>query len=276
VSAIDFHVHAFPDALAIRATTQLADHGGVTPAYDGTVAGLVAAMDRAGVDVSVIQPVATKPSQVVTINDWAATMRAPGSPWADRIVAFGAMHPDFDDPAAEIARMRELGLHGIKMHPDYQQFVPTEPRMRAVYAAARDNDMWMLLHAGRDIGPQSEYGTPEVYAEVLDAWPELKVILAHLGGWRLWEAAAEHIIGRDVYLDTAYTPGHLPNAEFVELVRAHGVDRVLFGSDAPWADAGAEIDKLRATGLSLDELDAVLGSNATRLLATFPGQEAKA
>ena len=108
---------------------------------------------------------------------------------------------------------------------------------------------------------------------MLDAWPDLKVILAHLGGWRLWEAAAEHIIGRDVYLDTAYTPGHLPNDEFVELVRAHGVERVLFGSDGPWADAGAEIEKLRDTGLSPAELEAVLGGNAARLLATFPDEE---
>jgi predicted TIM-barrel fold metal-dependent hydrolase len=270
---IDVHVHAFPDALATRGTMQLADHAGITPAYDGTVAGLVAAMDRSGVDVSIIQPVATKPGQVVTINDWAATLRAPGSPWADRIVAFGAMHPDFPDPGAEIARMRGLGLPGIKMHPDYQQFVPTEHRMQAVYAAAVDNEMWMLLHAGRDIGPQSEFGTPQAYATVLDTWPDLKVILAHLGGWRLWEAVAEHVIGRDVYLDTAYTPGHLPDAEFVALVREHGTDRVLFGSDGPWADAGAEIDKLRATGLSAGELEAILGDNAACLIATFPGRE---
>jgi predicted TIM-barrel fold metal-dependent hydrolase len=263
---IDVHTHAFPDHLAPRATARLADHGGVTPSYDGTVAGLVGAMDRADVAVSVMLPVATKPSQVSVINDWAAGLRAPGSPWIGRILPFGTMHPDFEDPGAEIARMAELGLTGIKMHPDYQSYVPNEARLEPIYRAAREHGLWMLLHAGGDIVPQTYLGTPETYAEVLETWPGLRVILAHMGGWRLWEAAAEHIIGRDVVLDTAYTPGHLPDEEFVGLVRRHGVDRVVFGSDGPFADPGAEIGNLRTTGLTDDELASVLGGNASRLL----------
>jgi predicted TIM-barrel fold metal-dependent hydrolase len=263
---IDIHTHAFPDELAARATPKLADHGGITPSYDGTVAGLVAAMDRADIAVSVMLPVATKPAQVRVINDWAAGLASPGSPWLGRIVPFGAMHPDFEDPAAEIARMAGLGLRGIKMHPDYQGYVPNEPRVQPIYEAAHEHGLWMLLHAGGDIVPQTYYGTPETYADVLDSWPGLNVILAHMGGWRLWEAAAEHIIGRDVVLDTAYTPGHLPDDEFVGLVREHGVERVVFGSDGPFADPAAEVDKLRGVGLTDDELGLVLGDNAARIL----------
>ena len=263
---VDVHTHAFADEVASRATPALAAHGGVTPSYDGTVAGLVASMDRAGIAVSVVQPVATKPSQVRTINDWAAALNRDDAPSAGRVVAFGAMHPDFDDPAAEIARMAAMGLPGIKMHPDYQEYVPTEPRLEPIYAAAREQGMWMLLHAGGDIVPQTAYGTPESYARVLDEWPGLKLVLAHMGGWRYWEAAAEHLIGRDVYLDTAYTPGHLPDEEFVSLVRDHGADKVLFGSDGPWADQAAEVAKLRAVGLDETELTQVLGGNALRVL----------
>ena len=263
---IDVHTHAFADTLADRASSTLAESGDVSRTYDGSVSGLVASMDRAGVAVSIIQPVATKPSQVRTINDWAASLNRPDAPTAGRIVAFGAMHPDFDDPAAEIARMAGVGLRGIKMHPGFQEYVPNEPRLHPIYDAACANGMWMLLHAGGDIVPVKPLGTPETYAEVLDGWPDLKLILAHMGGWRYWEAAAEHIIGRDVYLDTAYTPGHLPDEEFVALVREHGVDRVLFGSDGPWADQGAEIAKLRKVGLDETELEAVLGGNASRVL----------
>ena len=79
-------------------------------------------MDRTGVDVSVVQPVATKPAQVASINDWAARSHR------ERIVPFGAMHPDFEDPAAEIARMASLGLRGFKMHPEHQAFEPHDPR----------------------------------------------------------------------------------------------------------------------------------------------------
>ena len=263
---IDVHTHAFADAIADRASSTLAEDGGVERTYDGTVSGLIASMDRAGVAVSVIQPVATKPSQVRTINDWAASLNAPDAPSAGRIVAFGAMHPDFPDPAAEIARIAGMGLPGIKMHPGFQQYIPNESRMQPIYEAVRDAGLWMLLHAGGDIVPVHPHGTPETYAEVLDAWPGLKAIIAHMGGWNFWEAAEEHLVGRDVYLDTAYTPTHLPDPEFVDLVRAHGADRVLFGSDGPWADQAVEIERLKATGLDDDELEQVLGGNAERIL----------
>lgn len=263
---VDIHTHAFADEIAARATPALAEHGGVTPSYNGTVAGLLASMDRAGVAVSIVQPVATKPSQVRTINDWAAALNRPDAPCAGRIVAFGAMHPDFPEPTAEIARLAAMGLPGIKMHPDYQEYVPTEPRLTPIYEATREHGLWMLLHAGGDIVTETAYGTPETYGEVLDRWPGLKLILAHMGGWRRWEASAQHVIGRDVYLDTAYTPGHLPDAELIGLVRDHGADRVMFGSDGPWADQAAEVAKLKALGLRDDELEGILGGNATRLL----------
>jgi predicted TIM-barrel fold metal-dependent hydrolase len=263
---VDVHTHAFADDLAGRATPALAEHGGVVASYDGTITGLIGSMDRAGVAVSVVQPVATKPSQVRTINDWAARVNRPDATSARRIVAFGAMHPDFEEPAVEIARMADMGLPGIKMHPGFQEYVPDEPRLRPIYEAARDQGLWMLLHAGGDIVPVTPHGTPETYVQVLDEWPGLKLILAHMGGWRFWEAAAEHIIGRDVYLDTAYTPGHLPDSEFVSLVREHGADRVMFGSDGPWADQATEIRKLQTIGLNEAELSAVLGGNAQRVL----------
>ena len=263
---VDVHTHAFADEVAARATPALAEHGGVTPSYDGTVGGLIASMDRAGVAVSVVQPVATKASQVRTINDWAAALNRPDAPSAGRIVAFGAMHPDFEDPASEIARMASMGLPGMKMHPDYQEFVPTEPRLRPIYASVREHGLWMLLHAGGDIAAHTAYGTPETYEKVLDEWLGLKLILAHMGGWMDWDASVEHIIGRDVYLDTAYTPGRLPDAEFVALVRDHGAGRVMFGSDGPWADQEAEIARLKTTGLDDGELEGILGGNARRLL----------
>lgn len=259
---IDIHTHAFTDDLAPKALSALANS--VEPPaphfYDGTIEGLITAMDRTGVDISVIQPVATKPSQVPTINDWAAAQIS------DRIVAFGAMHPDLTHPAEEMARMRRLGLRGFKLHPNYQQFAPHEARLRAVYEAAIDHDMIVLFHAGVDIGVPGVPGTPQSFAAALDAFPGLTAVLAHLGGFREWQAVSEHIAGRDVWLDMAYTMGHLPDEEFVDLVRSHGVDRVLFGSDGPWTDAAAEIAHLRDLNFTQMELDGILGRNAERLL----------
>ncbi len=259
---VDIHTHAFSDDVASRAMPALLESAGgdLTAHYDGTVGGLIEAMDRSGVDVSVLQPVATKPSQVPPINDWAAAQAS------SRIVPFGAMHPDLEDPAREIARMRSLGLKGFKLHPEHQSFSPHESRLHAIYEAASAADMIVLFHAGSDVIHPTTRGTPAAFAEMVDAFPSLTVILAHLGGFREWESVREHLAGRDVWLDTAYTPGHLPDEELVALVRAHGADRVLFGSDGPWTDAGAEIAHLRSLPFTREEIDGILGRNASALL----------
>ena len=258
---IDVHVHVWPDAVAEKAVGGLVVAGMLTPFYDGTVTGLIADMDRCGVDASIIQPVATKPSQVASINNWVAGI---GN---SRIVPFGAMHPDLEDPADEIARMATLGLRGFKLHPEHQDFAPDEPRLAAIYEAARVHDMTILFHAGADEVHPGVHGTPESFVTVLDGFPGLRIVLAHLGGYRVWNHVAELLVGRDVYLDTAYTLGHLPDADFVEIVHAHGAEKVLFGSDGPWTDARAEIEWLRRLPLREGVVEAVLGGNAERLIA---------
>jgi uncharacterized protein len=257
---IDIHTHAWPDSVAEKAVTSLTHSGTLTASYDGSIVGLLGAMDVSGVDCSVVQPVATKPSQVAGINDWVAGISSA------RIIGFGAMHPDAEDPAAEIARMATLGIRGFKLHPEHQAFAPDEPRMAAIYDAAVAHDMTILFHAGHDELHETLRGTPESFAAVLDAYPDLRVVLAHLGGYRVWNHVAEVLVGRDVYLDTAYTLGHLPDADFVEIVHAHGAEKVLFGSDGPWTDAGAEIAWLRGLPLRAGVIEAVLGGNAERLL----------
>lgn len=266
MTIIDVHTHIWPDALAPAAVSAVGSQGHIAAHYDGTVAGLKTAMDRAGVDVSVVLPVATKPRQVRTINDWAATLIGDR-----RIVPFGAMHPDFDDPAEEISRMRELGLTGFKMHPEYQSFDPLDARLEAVYAAAIEHGMTLFFHAGGDVAFDTVRGTPAVFAELLDGWPELHAVLAHMGGFRQWHEVTSRLAGRDVYFDTAYTLGHLPDDEFVALAREHGTDRVLFGSDGPWTDVAQQLDHLRGLPFTAAELDAILTGNARQMLARAAG-----
>jgi predicted TIM-barrel fold metal-dependent hydrolase len=257
---IDIHTHAWPDALAPGAISTVGGQGHIGAHHDGTIAGLLGAMDRAGIDVSVVLPVATKPTQVTTINDWIAGTAS------ERILPFGAMHPDFPDPVAEIARMRSLGLRGFKMHPEYQTFEPCEERMRAIYAAAIEHGMILLFHAGSDVAFDSVRGTPEQFCAMLDEWPDLTAVLAHMGGFRQWHAVTGRLAGRDVWFDTAYTLGHLPDDEFVALAREHGCHRILLGTDSPWTDAAAQLEHLRRLPFTGEELAGILGGNAERLL----------
>lgn len=127
--------------------------------------------------------------------------------------------------------------------------------------------MTVFFHAGADEVHDTINSTPAIFATVLSAYPTLRMVLAHMGGYRLWDEVAEHLIGRDVYLDTAYTLGHLPETDFCDMVRAHGAEKILFGSDGPWTDAAAEIAWIRRLPLDEGVADAILGRNAQRLLA---------
>lgn len=257
---IDIHTHVFPDDLAPRAVEALGQPGRHEPRFDGTISGLLATMDAAGVEISVTQPVATRPSQARSINDWAATTASA------RIIPFGAVHPDLDDPRAELAHIASLGMRGFKMHPDYQQCAPDDPRMDPILDAAEEFGLIAFMHAGADVGPQTCLGCPEAFSRMLDKHPAVTVVLAHMGGFQCWDGVRELLLGRDVWLDTAYTLGHLPDERFVEFIRAHGAERILWGSDGPWTDADRELAHLRSLNLGATELDAITHANAERLL----------
>lgn len=257
---IDIHTHVFPDAVAERATAALINGSRHMPYTDGTVGELLGAMDRSGVDISVLQPVATRANQVQSINTWTAALAS------DRLVPFGGMHPDFEEPEAEIERMVALGMRGIKLHPEFQEFDPLDPRMDRIYRAAAAHGLTILFHAGADPSYESVHGTPRAFKTLIAEHPQLTVVLAHLGGYEVWDEVAEHLVGERVYFDTAYTLGHLADEDVRAIITGHGADHVLFGSDAPWTDISREIELLRELGLAEDELEAILWRNAAQLL----------
>ena len=256
---VDSHTHAFPDGLAQMAVGRLVRRAGVRAYYDGTVSGLLGSMELHGIYRSVLAPVATKPSQVRTINDWVMGITD------ERIVPLGAMHPDLPHPEEEITRLAEAGVRGIKLHSQNQEFSPEEERMAPIYEAVIRHGMLILFHAGGFVVDEGTDAHPDVFAQMLDDWPQMVCILAHMGGFRYWDEVREHLCGRDVYFDTAYVPGILPGEELTSLIREHGARRVLFGSDGPWGDAGAEIGQLKGIGLTEDELGMILSSNARAL-----------
>lgn len=258
---IDFHIHVFPDDLAPRAVEKFTNVYGTAPMSDGTVSGNIAYMDEAGIDISVPQPVATRPSQVQGINDWAYSIRS------DRLIPFGAIHPDYPKIAEEIDRLVAVGFRGIKLQPNWQEFYPDEERAFPIYEAA-EGRLAILFHAGQEIGAiEVVRSTPDRLLKVHRAFPGLKMIVAHLGGYDLWDEAEEHLSGTDVFFDISYCPEEgLPGEELVRLVKKHGTSKVLFASDFPFADPKIDIDRLSRMPLSADEKEDITWRNGAKIL----------
>jgi hypothetical protein len=260
---IDIHTHAFPDQLAARALQLLSDDSDVPPRTDGTCAGLIASMRSAGIDRSAIMPIATKPSQVRSINNWAAGVNRQ----YPELICFGTLHPQQDDLQAEIDRMVADGIVGVKFHPDFQEFFVDDPQWTLMYRALADAGLIVLFHAGVDIGlPPPIHCSPERLARALDAVPDLTVIAAHMGGYRCWEDVERYLAGRDLYFDSSYSLADMGLEAMVSLMRAHGTEKILFATDSPWTDQSEEVAGIRALDLTDDEIAAVLGGNASSLL----------
>jgi predicted TIM-barrel fold metal-dependent hydrolase len=265
IPVFDVHTHVFPDAMAARVVQELAHGLKDPPSFDGTRAGLLRSMSAAGIAGSLNAPVATRAEQVVSINNWAARQNA----WP--MISFGSIHPDFPDIPGELRRLQGLGLAGIKIHPEYQAFVPDEPRLDAVWRTCRELGLIVLMHAGNDwLFPKPCRAQPAVTARVLRAWPGLTLIAAHFGGFELWDDVERELVGLPVYLDTSFTVGYAPDDQIVRMVRRHGVERVLFGTDTPWQDQSATLTAFRRLPFTPAEQEAILWQNAARLLRLKP------
>jgi predicted TIM-barrel fold metal-dependent hydrolase len=260
---VDFHTHCWPDELAEHALRTLREHMPEATVHgDGTLRGLVAEMDAAGVDRAVALPVATKPSQVRTINHAAAQNRS------ERIIAFGALHPLVDNAAAEVAYLAANGVKGVKLHPEYQDFYVDDPALDRLYGPLQEAGLVVVFHAGWDPGPFTcDHAPPTAIRRVHERYPAMKIVAAHMGGFMMWEEVRRELAGLPVWLDTSAAADHLGADTFRELVRMHGSGRLLFASDAPWFDMAAARSWVEGIGLGGPETAAILGGNAAQLLA---------
>lgn len=260
---IDFHTHAFPDALAQRAISTLvaAGNNGYVPCSDGTAGGLLKNMDRFGVDISVVQPVVTKPSQTRTVNLWAKEISD------GRLISFGGLHPETDDFKRDIDFICELGLPGIKLHPEYQGFEIDDPKMLRLYDYALSRGLILLFHAGFDPAfPPPIHSSPKRFRQISESLGGGTIVAAHLGGIKQWDEVEQELAGSRVYLDTSMGFEYYSKEQFLRIVKKHGADKILFASDSPWSRADKELETLNSLPLSQEEKDLILYKNAKGLL----------
>ncbi len=261
----DSHVHFFPDKLAGKALPRLSYICGSPYYSDGTRAGTLEKM-RAwqGEDVfigAMALHIATSAHQQASVNNFAAESQR------GNLFCFGSVFPTAPDALEEMERIKAMGLHGIKLHPDYQEFFIEDPHAMPLYAQAEKLGLPVAFHTGHDpYSPYIVHCHPAAVARLAIRFPKLTIIAAHMGGMEQPEDAAKYLCGREnVYFDTAFASRFLTPEQFTRLVRLHGPERVLFATDCPWSTAPEELALLRAADLTEEERENIAWKNAARL-----------
>lgn len=261
---VDFHTHTFPDKIAEKTIAYLSQKGGVPAFREGTLSSLKESMKRAGVDWSVVLPVATSPKQVESINRLGAELNG-----KDGVLYAGAIHPDCENIEEILDGIRDAGLFGIKLHPDYQDVRFDDPRCVRIMRAAAERGLITVTHAGVDVGyPDDVHCTPDMVLHVLEELRgviENKLVLAHLGGCDLPDEVLDKLVGKPVYLDTAVVLDRYPE-KAKKIILRHGPEKVLFATDSPWADQKTYVELLRTFGLGEEALRLIFSENARKLL----------
>lgn len=256
---IDAHAHIFPDKIAARAADGISSFYNMRVRFDGTVDSLLKINERAGIDMALVQSVATVPEQVHNINSFISE-QVKLRP--DKFIGFGALHPDYPDIEGETERIISLGLKGIKLHSDFQRFNIDDPKAFPIYKAA-EGRLPILFHCGDN---RYDYSSPRRLYNVLERFPNLTIIGAHLAGWSKWDEGAEIFSGGRIYADLssslyAMTPEHA-----AELIRKLGVKRVFFGTDYPMWDAVEELERFYKLPFTKEEQEGILAGNVLRML----------
>ena len=263
---IDFHTHAFPDAIADRAIQRLEGISKHIALTRGTVGELREQMKRSGVDVSVICSIATNAKQTTNVNNFAIETN---SKYGD-LYPLGSVFPDGSDEfiESELRRIHKAGLRGIKIHPDYIGRYINEPCYDVIWRVCSELGLFVISHSGVDFySPDDVHCTPEMVLDVTTRYPDLKFIAAHAGGLDMYDDVERYIVGKPIWIDLSlFTIGKITQEQARRIILNHDPSRMVFGSDNPWNDPADEKKYIEQLSLPDELLERIWWKNAADLL----------
>ncbi|MDD4160341.1 MAG: amidohydrolase family protein [Synergistaceae bacterium] len=260
---IDFHTHIFPDGFADHAMAALSQNAKVGYSAPATLHGLISSMDECGVDRSVVLNVVTKENQHENVLRFAKETNS------ERIISFGSVLPSSVYALEYIWKISDEELKGVKFHPALQRIYPADEQYFPIYDLARALNLIVTFHVGFDPSyPDELNASPESMLKIAKNFPGLRIVAAHLGGLKMAENVLDAVAGQsDIYMDTAYCADPwLDRGLLREIIKKHGAERILFGSDYPWHLPSMEISLIRSLDISEEEKEMILGGNARQLL----------
>ncbi len=257
---IDSHCHIYPDKIAQKASASTGEFYKMPSRLDGKISTLLERGEKAGIEHFVVQSVATTPHQVSSINKFIADAVTHSN---GKFTGLGTLHPDSSDIEADIEEIISLGLKGVKLHPDIQQFKIDDYRMLKIYELC-EGRLPILMHTGDS---RFDYSNPNRMMPILEIYKKLTVIGAHFGGWSVWDEATKNLSKyENFYVDCSSSLYALTCDKAKELITAYGTERVLFGTDYPMWEPAGEIERFMQLKLTEQEREDILYNNTAGLL----------
>lgn len=232
----------------------MADFYQIPTSGKGTLADIRQCMKESGTSKVVTHSVAVRADQVPSINRWLASVIS------DSIIGFGAIHPGVADPEQCISDMHDKGITGVKIHPDMQGFAIDDANMDPIYELLSQREIPIMIHMGDE---HLNGSAPCRLARVMDRFPKLQVVAAHMGGYRRWDEALECLYGREnLFMDTSSTFRFVSEEYAKKLIYAHDSEKLLFATDYPIVTQSEELVQLEKLKLPSVIMDRILYKNA--------------
>lgn len=250
----DAHAHIFPAKVSEKATIAISEFYSLPYNHIGTAQELVQSEHAIRMTKCIVCSSATTPHQVQRINDFIKGQCDEHT----EFVGLGTLHPYMEDAESEIVRIIELGLHGIKLHPDFQKFDIDDERAIPMYRLVSKYKLPILFHSGDAVSPCSRV---EKLSKVAKMFPELRCIAAHFGGYLNWSSVPKDLKLDNMYFDTSSTLFSLDYDTARDMIRDIGVEKFMFGTDFPLWDPAEEMDRYYSMYLSEEENSKILYEN---------------
>ena len=275
---IDFHTHIFPPWLKERRDEYIKCDPCFALLYSqpkariATAEELLASMDEAGIDVSVVLNIGWASQELcVKTNDYILDSV---SLYPTRLAGFCAIQPKAGDAAiAELERCAKAGAKGIgELRSDVQGFnLADKTTMKPLVDAALKHDLIFLNHSSEPVG--HEYSgkgsiTPDILYSFITAFPNLKLVCAHWGGGLPFYALMPEVAKAltNVFFDTAASVFLYKPQIFEQVSHIIGSDKILFGTDYPLMNQKRVLAQVQSARLPVKDKAKILGANAQKLL----------
>lgn len=254
---IDAHAHIFPEKIAENATVNIGRFYDIHMESCGMSKKLIEGGDTIGVSKYLVCSTATVPHQVKSINKFIAKECSLNP----QFFGFGTTHPKSDNIERDIAQIKELGLHGVKLHPDFQEFDADSPEAFKIYEII-EGELPLLIHCG---DPRYDFSAPAKIRNICRNFPKLKLQAAHFGGYQRWDEAEELLVGfENLRVDISSSLSFMSVDKAAERIRKFGVENSFFGCDFPMWSHETEFERFMDLGFSEEENRLILSQNFKR------------